>query len=71
MLWAALLLDVLPSDPSRRTEALDGLATWGLQFSPRVAVIEGSCVVMEVEASVRLFGGKRRLVEQVSAASRA
>ena len=65
MLWAALLLDVLPSDPSRRTEALEGLATWGLQFSPRVAVIEGSCVVMEVEASVRLFGGKRRLVEQV------
>jgi protein ImuB len=67
MLWAALLPDDAPSDPSRRTEVLDGLATWGLQFSPRVAVIEACGVVMEVEASARLFGGKRKLVEQVRA----
>ena len=69
MLWAALLPDNLPSDESRRTEATSGLATWGLQFTPRVAVIEplseSPAVVMEVEASVRLFGGKRKLVERV------
>ncbi len=69
MLWAALLPDRLPSDESRRTEATSGLATWCLQFTPRVAVIEAlsasPAVVMEVEASVRLFGGKRRLVERV------
>lgn len=69
MLWAALLPDRLPSDESRRTEATSGLATWCLQFTPRVAVIEvlseSPAVVMEVEASVRLFGGKRRLVERV------
>lgn len=69
MLWAALLPDSLPADPQPRTEALDGLATWCLQFTPRVAVLEAllSCpaVVMEVEQSVRLFGGKRRLVERV------
>ena len=69
MLWAALLPDNLPSDESRRTEALSGLATWCLQFTPRVAVIEplseSPAVVMEVEASVRLFGGKRKLVERV------
>jgi protein ImuB len=69
MLWAALLPDKLPSDESRRTDAVSGLATWCLQFTPRVAVIEPSsespAVVMEVEASVRLFGGKRKLVERV------
>ena len=69
MLWAALLPDSLPCDESRRTEATSGLATWCLQFTPRVAVIEAlsesPAVVMEVEASTRLFGGKRRLVERV------
>ena len=69
MLWAALLPEALPSDESRRTEATSGLATWCLQFTPRVAVIEplteSPAVVMELDASVRLFGGKRKLVERV------
>ena len=69
MLCAALLPDAPPSDESRRTEATSGLATWCLQFTPRVAVIEplteSPAVVMELEASVRLFGGKRKLVERV------
>ncbi|MEP6876907.1 MAG: DNA polymerase Y family protein, partial [Burkholderiales bacterium] len=69
MLWAALLPDALPSDESRRTEAWSGLATWCLQFTPRVAVIEplseSPAIVMELEASVRLFGGKRKLVQRV------
>ena len=68
MLWAALLPDNLPSEASRHTEAISGLATWCLQFTPRVAVIEplsdSPAVVMEVEASVRLFGGKRKLVQR-------
>ncbi|RRH80811.1 DNA polymerase Y family protein [Variovorax beijingensis] len=69
MLWAALLPDSLPDDPQPRTEALGGLATWCLQFTPRVAVLEAllqcPAVVMELEQSLRLFGGKRRLVERV------
>ena len=69
MLWAALLPEPpRPSDPSSRTEALSGLAAWCLQFTPRVALVEPDrrpAVAMEVEASVRLFGGKRRLVERV------
>ena len=69
MLWAALLPELTSPDPSRRTEALDALSAWCLQFTPRVTVIEplavAPAVVMEVEASVRLFGGKRRLVERV------
>lgn len=62
MLWAALLPDHLPSDASRSTEATSGLATWCLQFTPRVAVLEplsvSPAVVMELEASTRLFGGQ-------------
>lgn len=69
MLWAALLPSDISSDASRRTEATSGLATWCLQFTPRVAVIEplseSPAVVMEVAASARLFGGKRRLAARV------
>jgi protein ImuB len=38
---------------------------WCLQFTPRVAVLEASAVGMELEASTRLFGGKRKLVERI------
>ena len=74
MLWAALLPDARPCDESRRTEAWSGLATWCLQFTPRVAVIEplspSRAVVMELEASVRLFGGTLRIDSQVDAGCR-
>jgi protein ImuB len=42
--------------------ALDAphLAWWALQFTPRVALLEDA-VVMEVQASERLFGGAQRL----------
>jgi protein ImuB len=69
MLWAALILDELPPHEPQRTEALEGLASWCLQFTPRVALLEASsvlpAVVMELEASVRLFGGTRLLVERI------
>lgn len=70
MLWTALLLDTTtPSGtPSRIDEVGDevrGAATWCLQFTPRVAIVENVNVVMETEASLRLHGGKRRLVERV------
>ena len=70
MLWAALLPNAPPTDEQRRIECLSGLSTWCLQFTPRVAVLEplsvSPAVAMEVEASARLFGGKRRLVEQIN-----
>lgn len=69
MLWAALLPNDLPADEQRRIECLSGLSTWCLQFTPRVAVLESlsssPAVAMEVEASARLFGGKRRLVQRI------
>jgi len=68
MLWAALLLDAQPSPQSPRnpqpTDAQRGLAVWCLQFTPRVALVDDA-VLMEVEASARLFGGRRKLVARV------
>ena len=55
--------------PAALAASLEGLAAWCLQFTPRVAVLEAQseapAVVMEVEASLRLFGGKRQLVQRV------
>lgn len=69
MLWVALLIDGPPCDESRRTDAVSGLASWALQFTPRVAIAEpqsaSPAVVMELSASVRLFGGKRKLAQRV------
>jgi protein ImuB len=63
MLWAALLL---PKSTAQSLSHIDasGLATWGLQFTPHVTLIEES-VLMEVEDSARLFGGKRSLAERI------
>jgi protein ImuB len=85
MLWAALqpntCRDSRLSEASSLTDPTDltdpsearQLATWCLQFTPRVALVEPNsprgAVVMELAASVRLFGGKRRLVERVKAES--
>jgi protein ImuB len=58
MLWAALLLPPGPDGAPPSDEALRGVATWALQFTPRVATSE-EAVLLELEASARLFGGKR------------
>ncbi len=64
MHWAALLLDKPSDAASTHDDELRGLATWALQWTPRVAVVDES-VCMEVEASLRLFGGKVSLRERV------
>ncbi|RYH70856.1 MAG: DNA polymerase Y family protein [Alcaligenaceae bacterium] len=64
MLWAALLLPLRPDKTLPSTDALHGVATWALQFTPRVAIL-CEAVVMEVETSATLFGGKRTLRDRV------
>ena len=64
MLWSALLLPSADDTASSTDAALRALATWALQFTPRVAVADGA-VLMEVEGSVRLFGGRRALRDHV------
>ena len=63
-LWAALLFRPADDNSPLNDDALRGLATWALQFTPRVAVVD-EAVVMELGASVRLFGGKRAMRDRV------
>ncbi len=66
MLWSALLLSPPSADapPPIEQAALQALAIWALQFTPRVALADGA-VWREVAGSVRLFGGRRALRDKV------
>ena len=68
MLWSALRLPPPDDSASPTDAALQALALWALQFTPRVAVAD-EAVVMELAASVRLFGGWRALRERVVSGS--
>ena len=64
MLWSALRLPNTDDPPSPTDAALQALAVWALQFTPRVAVAE-EAVLLEVGASLRLFGGRAVLRERL------
>ena len=64
MLWAALVLPPGPDQKPPSSDELHGVATWALQFTPKVATVD-EAVVMDVEASTRLFGGKRALRDRI------
>ncbi len=55
-------LAVQPRDPVRERRALDGLALWAYQFSSGIS-FEPSLLLLEVGASLRLFGGLSTLLE--------
>ncbi|WP_244146415.1 Y-family DNA polymerase [Comamonas antarctica] len=67
MHWAALL--PLPCPDSASPIEPPALALWALQFTPRVAAVE-EAVLLEVEASLRLFGGAEQLQARVGAGAR-
>ncbi|WP_077038037.1 DNA polymerase Y family protein [Pelomonas sp. KK5] len=67
MHWLALLLTSPPptdEDGERTAARQQALAWWALQFSPRVARLEES-VVLEVQASLKLFGGAAALHRRI------
>ncbi|HPW06971.1 MAG TPA: DNA polymerase Y family protein, partial [Burkholderiaceae bacterium] len=51
-------------DDGALVDALAALGWWALQFTPRVAQVEGA-VLMEVSASERLFGGRKPLLDKI------
>ena len=63
MHWVALLIDAEP-DNSLRTDPT-GVAVWALQFSPRVAKVDQT-ILLEVEQSLRLFGGDEHVHELIT-----
>ena len=69
MLWAALSLPHAPDGTPPSSDALRGLAVWALQFTPRVALAD-EAVVLELDASTRLFGGRRALHDRLDGEGR-
>jgi protein ImuB len=59
MHWIALL------PATTESHAATALGWWALQFTPRVALVE-ECVLLEVSACERLWGGRAALVRKVS-----
>lgn len=77
MLWVVLTTPhtpLLPASPKKSSpalppataDALRVIVTWGLQFTPRVALVEGCAVAMEVWSSLRLFGGEEALKARIT-----
>ena len=52
-------------EPQREAEALDAVAMSMLQFTPQVTAAEESTLLLDVGASLRLFGGIRMLCQRI------
>ncbi len=58
-------------NPAREAEALDAVALAMLQYTPQVALAEEATLLLDIGASLRLFGGIRALCARVRASLRA
>ncbi|HEY2818254.1 MAG TPA: DNA polymerase Y family protein, partial [Casimicrobiaceae bacterium] len=52
-------------DTTTETRALAQLATWTLRFTPQVSLAAQDAIVLEIGASLRLFGGLAPLVARI------
>lgn len=58
------VLQVHARDPEAEQLALDSLAMWAYQYSPQIC-FEPSMLLLEIGASLRLFGGLEKLLQRV------
>lgn len=61
----AIELMVQTRNPRLEAEALDGIATWALQFTPELSLAPPEAVLLEIGGCLKLFGGLARLLERV------
>ena len=54
-----------PAIPDWKSEALEGIATWALQFTPDLSPAPPEAVLLEIGGCLKLFGGLARLLERV------
>ena len=63
-------LRLLDRNPAREERLLEQLAIWAAQFTPQLSLVPASTeqagVLLQVQASLRLFGGLQRLVQRIS-----
>jgi protein ImuB len=66
MAWAlAPRLRTLPRDTAAECAALEAIATWACQFTAKVSLEPPQSVLLEVEGSLRLFGGAAHLMARL------
>lgn len=58
-------LQVFERDAARERDALDQVATWTLQFTPSTSLQPPDGLLLEVERSLKLFGGLPTLLQQL------
>lgn len=65
----AIAPDVLlqPRDPLRERESFDAISLALMQYTPEIAAADGQSLLLEVGASLSLFGGHRQLSRRVRA----
>jgi protein ImuB len=63
-------LQVMPRDPAREEAALDNLAGWAGQFTPKVVIEPHAGVLLEVAGSLKLFGGLAQLLTRIREGAR-
>jgi protein ImuB len=59
-------LMTVPRDPAAERSALEGIATWSHQFTPAVTIAGLDEVLLEIEGSIALYGGLKRLWNSVA-----
>ncbi len=60
-------LRILPRRPEAEQAALERLAAWCIRFTPQVSLAPPRALVLDVAASLRLFGGAEALLTSVGA----
>ncbi len=63
-------LRIVPRDAAVERETLERLAAWAAQFTP-MACLDAGGIALEVESSLRLFGGHARLTSAIRRGARA
>jgi protein ImuB len=58
-------LHLIEHQPVNERNALEQVATWLLQFTPNVSLQAPDGIVMDLHASLRLFGGREHLVARL------
>lgn len=59
-------LRVVPRSLQREAEALKGIATWAVQFTPDLSLAPPASLLLEVGGCLRLFGGLRSLSQRLA-----
>ena len=68
MHWIALPLPPGNSEAGAMLAEAGAAGWWALRFTPRVVLVDGEAVLMEVSTTERLWGGRDALLAQVCAA---